>query len=160
MNLLARIEELIAPSLSHQGYDIVRIQIEGLKRRVLQIMIERQDGVNITVDDCATVSRLTSVLLDQHDPIEGQYILEVSSPGLDRPLVKPKDYHRFKGSDIILKTLIAFEGQKKFRGLLESVDDEGVVLYLGQDREGNDMRVSIPFAEIRSAKLHINFDAH
>lgn len=160
MNLISRIEELIAPSLAHHGYDIVRIQIGGLKRRVLQIMIERQDGVNITVDDCSIVSRMTSVLLDQHDPIEGQYVLEVSSPGLDRPLVKQKDYQRFVGSDIVLKTHIVIEGRKKFQGLLESVNDEGIVLYLGQDRDGSDVRVSVSFADIHSAKLYINFDAH
>lgn len=159
MDLNKRIEALIEPPLTAKGYFIVRIQLSGLTRRVLQIMIERQDDGIVTVDDCATVSRLVSVLLDQHDPIEGHYVLEVSSPGLDRPLVKFKDFERFKGCAAMVKTTLPIEGQKKFCGLIQEAVDNNVTLVLQEIKLGEPKQVVIPFTDIRSAKLEIDFNA-
>ena len=94
----AEIERLIAPSLAAQGYDVVRVLLMGGARHAtLQIMIERADRMAVSVDDCTAASRTVSALLDVEDPIAGTYTLEVSSPGIDRPLVKPADFDRFTG---------------------------------------------------------------
>ena len=92
-----QIEQMIEPSLAAMGYEIVRVHISGGHRPILQIMIERIDGREITVDDCADSSRAISALLDVEDPLPTAYELEVSSPGIDRPLTRPKDFERFAG---------------------------------------------------------------
>ena len=94
----SRLEALIAPTLEAMGYDLVRVSLGGGRQSArLQVMAERKDGVPMTVDDCAEISRTVSAVLDVEDPIDGTYTLEVSSPGIDRPLVKPADFDRFKG---------------------------------------------------------------
>src|SRR5690349_5623875 len=98
MNREQHIEKIITPALSDKGFDVVRIQLQGTKRKTLQLMIDHIDGAQITIDDCKTVSHLVSALLDVDDPIHESYILEVSSPGLDRPLVRKTDFDRFSGS--------------------------------------------------------------
>jgi len=98
MNALAdRIAALIEPSLTAMGYDLVRVMIDGKRQARVQIMAERSDGSGMGVEDCAQISRHVSALFEVEDPIEGSYTLEVSSPGIDRPLVKPADYARFAG---------------------------------------------------------------
>src|SRR3990170_1409421 len=93
-----RIEGLIEPALTAMGYDLVRVAVQGGEsRKTLQIMAERRDGAGMTVDDCADISRTISAVLDVEDPIAGAYTLEVSSPGIDRPLPRSKDYERFLG---------------------------------------------------------------
>lgn len=160
MDLLKRIELIIEPPLTEKGYAIVRIQLTGMVRRVLQIMIERLDNVSITVEDCTTVSRLVSVLLDHHDPIEGKYSLEISSAGLDRPLVKLVDYQKYCGHQIALKSHVIIDGRKNFTGFLESATENEVTLVIGESDDKTPLKAVIPFNDIRSAKLHINFDAH
>lgn len=157
MDILKKVEEILEPSLTHMGYEIVRIQMSGLKRKTLQIMIDRLDGAGITVEDCEQVSRYSSVLLDQYDPISGAYMLEISSPGMDRPLVKLKDYQRFIGHDIILKTHIAINNRKTFPGKLESASESEVVLTIINSANESE-KVTIPFSDIKSAKLHITFN--
>ncbi|MBX3457650.1 MAG: ribosome maturation factor RimP [Candidatus Paracaedibacteraceae bacterium] len=157
MDILKKVEELLEPSLTHMGYDIVRIQMSGLKRKTLQIMIDRLDGQGITLEDCEQVSRYSSVLLDQHDPITGAYSLEVSSPGMDRPLVKPKHYQQFVGHEITLKTHLAIGNRKTFYGILESATETEITLKARlSDKETESL--TLPFSDIKSAKLHITFD--
>lgn len=157
VDILKKVEELLEPSLTPMGYEIVRIQMSGLKSKTLQIMIDRLDGTGIKVEDCEQVSRYTSVLLDQHDPISGAYMLEISSPGLDRPLVKPKDYQRFLGHDIILKTHLAIDNRKTFHGKLEFASESEVTLAIKNSANKTE-QVTIPFSDIKSAKLHVAFN--
>jgi ribosome maturation factor RimP len=118
-----RIERMLAPSVEALGYRIVRIQLSGRHRPVLQLMAERDDGEPMTVDDCARISRSVSALLDVEDPISGTYTLEVSSPGLDRPLVRPADFERFAGFVAKLETKAAIAGRRRFKGKLAGLTD-------------------------------------
>src|SRR5712675_2493030 len=100
------------------GYRLVRVAVLGAGRATLQIMAERRDDASMTVDDCADISRSVSALLDVADPIAGAYTLEVSSPGIDRPLVRPEDYERFTGFEARIELARPVDGRKRFRGRL------------------------------------------
>ena len=128
MEFEARIEALVAPALEAIGYGVVRVRARGTKRRTLQIMIERTSGNEITVDDCSVASVAVSALLDVEDPIAGAYQLEMSSPGIDRPLVKKDDFERYAGFDARIETKQPVEGRKRFRGRLLGVTDGAVRL--------------------------------
>ena len=148
MNPLAdRIAALIEPSLTAVGYELVRVQVDGKRQARVQIMAERRDGSGMGVEDCAAVSRTVSALLDVEDPIEGSYTLEVSSPGIDRPLMKPTDYSRFAGQLAKIELKAAREGRRRFTGTLRGLAGEAVVLDLGPET------VALPLAEIERAKL-------
>ncbi len=143
-----RIEALIAPSLEAMGYDVVRVQLSGSGGRLnLQVMAEPRDGGVMTVEKCADISRAISALLDVEDPIPNAYSLEVSSPGIDRPLVRPSDYERFAGYEAKIETNRLVDGRKRFRGRLGGVTEDGVRIALDQ-RETN-----VPFDAIHRAKL-------
>jgi ribosome maturation factor RimP len=101
----------------------VRVQISGGQRAILQIMAERADGAPMTVEDCADISRSVSALLDVEDPIREAYTLEVSSPGIDRPLTRLKDFERFAGFEARLESRMAIDGRKRFKGMLKGVED-------------------------------------
>ncbi len=140
-----KIAVLIEPSLEAMGYELVRVQLSGGQNQILQVMAERDGGM--TVDNCADVSRAISALLDVEDPIAGAYTLEVSSPGIDRPLVRAKDYDRFKGFDAKVETRHAIEGRRRFKGRLDGVDGDEVVVTT-QNGEAR-----IPLDDIAKAKL-------
>lgn len=145
------VEELIAPSVEAMGYALVRVRLMGGKvRPTLQVMAERRDGAEMGVDDCADLSRAISALLDVEDPISGSYLLEVSSPGIDRPLVKAADFERFAGYEAKLETRRALDGRKRFRGRLLGLEDGSVHLALG---DGSGARAEIPLADVAEAKL-------
>ena len=97
MALSQEIERIITPTVEGMGYELVRLTVSGGHRKTLQVMAERKDGLNMSLDDCTQLSRAISAVMDVEDPIEGAYSLEVSSPGIDRPLTRPKDYDRFAG---------------------------------------------------------------
>lgn len=150
MSLENTVTELIFPTIHHLGYDIVRISMmEGSKRATLQIMIERLDGKEITLTDCETVSHQVSTLLDVEDPIKVEYNLEVSSPGIDRPLVKLKDFERFIGHEIKLTTQLPIEGRKRFRGEIAAVNGDEIALKLTDEK----IEANIAFDNVASAKL-------
>jgi ribosome maturation factor RimP len=109
---------LIEPSLDAMGYRVVRVAFLGSRRATLQIMAERRDEAPMTVDDCSEISRSVSAILDVADPIAGAYLLEISSPGIDRPLVRPEDYDRFSGFEARIELTEPFAGRKRFRGRL------------------------------------------
>ena len=111
-----RVREVITPALDSMGCELVRVQLSGDKRKTLQIMAERADGANMTVDDCAAISKEISALLDVDDPIRDAYSLEVSSPGIDRPLVRLKDFENYAGFDARVDMNFLVEGRKKFKG--------------------------------------------
>lgn len=148
MDLLSRLEALITPSLEAMGYELVRVQMQGNQRPTLQVMADRVDGVAVSIEDCTEISRAISALLDVEDPIAGAYTLEVSSPGLDRPLTRPKDFIRWAGHEVKMETAQPVDGRKRFRGRLDGLDAEGRVC-LTLDTGA----VALPLAEVRGAKL-------
>ncbi len=127
----AFIEKLIEPSIAAMGYELVRVQFIGGGGKTLQVMVERQDKRPINVDHCADVSRLISMLLEVDDPVSGAYVLEVSSPGIDRPLVRIDDYSRFLGFEARIETDSQINGQRRFCGRIEGVNGELVELNCG-----------------------------
>ncbi|MBC7950695.1 MAG: ribosome maturation factor RimP [Rhodospirillaceae bacterium] len=148
MDLQQRLEVLIAPPLDGLGYELVRVVLQGRTRPTLQIMAERKDGNGMTVDDCADISRSVSALLDVEDPIQGEYVLEVSSPGIDRPLTRSKDFVSWAGHEAKVETLAPVDGRKRFRGKLLGLDSDGRVKILTETGE-----VAMDMADIKSAKL-------
>jgi len=138
---------MIAPSLEAMGFEIVRILFTAGRSPTLQVMAERGDGAEMTVEHCAEMSRAISALLDVEDPISGPYQLEVSSPGIDRPLVRRKDFSRFAGELVKIETALAIDGQKRFQGKLLGIADDCVRI----DQKGE--TVEFDFNNIRRAKL-------
>ena len=147
-----QIAAIIEPSLDAMGYRLVRVALLGARRATLQIMAERRDEAAMSVADCAEISRSISALLDVADPIAGAYMLEVSSPGIDRPLVRPEDYDRFAGFEAKIELAQPLSGRKRFRGRLLGRAGDTVRL-IGEAGE-----VSLPFALITRAKLVLTDD--
>ncbi len=146
-----RIESLITPAMEAMGYEMVCIRMQGSGGgRVLQVIAERQDREGMTVEDCTTISRDVSAVLDVEDPIKGAYNLEVSSPGLDRPLVRQKDFERFVGFEAKIETHELLNGRRHFRGRLLGLAGDKVRIAL------DDGEWQVPFPGIRSAKLVMN----
>jgi ribosome maturation factor RimP len=143
----AQIEAIIAPSLAAMGYAVVRVAYSGGRRPTLQIMAERSDDGSMTVEDCEAVSHTVSALLDVADPIAEAYMLEISSPGIDRPLVRPKDYARFAGFEAKIELQRTVEGRRRFRGKLLGLEGDSAKLLMG------DETVSLPLSQIANAKL-------
>lgn len=142
------LQDLLEPVITGLGYEVVRILTIGQKNPTLQVMIDRLDGKDITVEDCATVSRAVSAVLDEKDPIKDQYSLEVSSPGLDRPLTKIEHFKRFSGYEARIETAVEVEKRKRFKGVLGNVDEQNRVHI---DVDGTDY--AIAFDDISKAKL-------
>jgi ribosome maturation factor RimP len=139
---------LLTPAVEAAGFELVRVRMTGSGEKTLQVMAERPDGT-MSAEDCAALSRAISALLEETDPIEGTYTLEVSSPGIDRPLTRLKDFERWEGFVAKIELTQAVEDQKRFRGELAGVED-GDVLF---DIEGEEETAVIPFGLIKAAKL-------
>lgn len=135
MEAVERIGRIIEPSVEAMGYELVRVQLSGGQRPTLQIMAERSDGAAMTVEDCADISRAVSALLDVEDPLPGAYTLEVSSPGIDRPLTRLKDFERFAGFEARLETKAPVDGRKRFRGFLAGIEGDTVRLALPVEKK-------------------------
>ena len=133
----ARIADAIAPTVEGMGYELVRVQVSGKERPVVQIMADRADGATFTVEDCEAISHAVGAVLDVEDPIRGQWALEVSSAGIDRPLTRAKDWERFAGHVAQVELVVPLEGRKRFKGIA-----------LGAGAE-----VALPRGNIRRAKL-------
>ena len=148
MDTFDQIAALIEPSLRDMGFELVQVRLLSGSPPTLQVMAEPVDrGAVMTVEHCADISRAVSALLDVADPLPSAYQLEVSSPGIDRPLVRIGDFERFKGMEAKLETDTAIEGRKRFRGVLHGVTDDAVTI----EFEGQLWQV--PHAHIRKAKL-------
>ncbi len=147
-----QIAAIIEPSLDAMGYRVVRVALLGARRATLQIMAERRDEAAMSVEDCAQISRSISALLDVADPIVGTYDLEISSPGIDRPLVRPEDYDRFAGFEARIELSEPLSGRKRFRGRLLGRAGDAVRL-IGETGE-----VSLPLSAITRAKLVLTDD--
>ena len=142
--------ELIEPVAESIGLAIVRVRLMGgTLRRRLQVMAERPSDHDIAVEECARLSRAISEVLDAADPIAGEYLLEVSSPGIDRPLTRLEDFETFEGFEARLETDRMVEGRKRFKGVVAGVEDDNVLM----DLEGEEDTALLPFAWLVDAKL-------
>jgi len=148
-DLLHRIEDIVAPTIVGMGFDLVRVSMSR-GGGILQIMIEPSDGRPMDVEDCATLSRALSAVLDVEDPIPNNYTLEVSSPGIDRPLTRPKDYARWSGHLARFETTFPIEGRRRFKGTLLGLENDVVRLKLDDGTEAQ-----LPLATVIRAKLEI-----
>lgn len=146
-SLAERVESRITTTIESMGYDIVRVEITGKEPLVLQIMVERQDEKQLDVEDCASVSRAISALMDVDDPIDDAYTLEVSSPGLDRPLVRPQDFDRFAGYEAKVEAERLIDGRKNFKGRLIGLEENVVKISV------DDTVMEVPIVDIKRAKL-------
>ena len=153
----ARVAAIVEPVLRGIGYRLVRVRLFGQNGLTLQIMAERPDG-GMTVEDCETVSRALSPVLDVEDPVEKAYHLEVSSPGIDRPLVRKSDFAAWTGHLVKMETSILVAERKRFRGKIAEVDGEGVVIQRDQASYGDAPTVRIPFDTIAEARLVLTDD--
>lgn len=125
--------KLSEPLASELGLEIVRVRIMGGKRPVLQIMIDREGGAPSDVEDCAVFSRQFSAIMDAEDPISDPYRLEVSTPGIDRPLTRPGDFARWVGHLAKVELAMPVDGRRRFQGVIEKEDEDGITLLLGDD---------------------------
>ncbi len=150
--------EIFDPIAEALGLDIVRVRLMGSNKpggaRRLQIMAERKTDGDINVNQCARLSRAVSAYMDEHDPITGEYILEVSSPGIDRPLTRLKDFETYEGLEARLELDRLAEGRKRFRGKLAGIEDDHVAI----DLEGEEETAMIPFSWVIDAKLVLTDD--
>jgi ribosome maturation factor RimP len=149
MILADRIEDLISPTIEELGFEIVRIEVLGEMNPCLQIMVDRPDQTGMNVDDCAQISRAVSTIMDVEDPITSAYTLEVSSPGMDRPLVKREHFERFVGAEIRLEKKGQGDEQRRYRGDLKGIKGDDVVLLIKGEE------ILIPFVDVQKAKIVI-----
>jgi ribosome maturation factor RimP len=143
-----RIANAILPSLRQLGYELVRVQVSGKERPTVQIMADRADGAPFLVEDCETISHAIGAVLDVEDPIRGEWMLEVSSAGIDRPLTRIKDWNRFAGHVATVELVVPQDGRKRFRGIALGADADVARLRL---EDGTD--AAFPRGNIRKAKL-------
>lgn len=147
MEIVETITNAVSPALNDMGYEVVRVAVIGAEMKTVQIMAERVDRKEMTVDDCEQISHTASALLDVVDPFKGRWVLEVSSPGIDRPLVKPADYDRFKGEEAKVELINDIDGRKRFKGILKGIQGTKITM----DFEGQE--IAFDFADVAKAKL-------
>ncbi len=152
MELPGRIERMIAPTVEAMGFRLVRVLVSGSGKPRLQVMAERRDGKAMGVDDCAGISREISAVLDVEDPFDGVYTLEVSSPGIDRPLVTSQDFERYAGFEAKVETGRLIGGRKRFRGRLIGLQDGCVRIMV------DGATLDLPYPDIQRAKLVLTDD--
>ncbi len=143
-----KLTELLQPVITNSGYELVDIAIVRTAGGItLRILLDKPEGV--TLADCEKISRLASDILDAHDPISSHYVLEVSSPGINRPLKKQADFQRFAGQKAMIETKTPISGRKRYKGVLTGIENENVIIFTnGADHY-------IPFEQIRKARLDI-----
>ncbi|HET7210798.1 MAG TPA: ribosome maturation factor RimP [Methyloceanibacter sp.] len=146
------IADLAEPVLAELGFRLVRVKVSGRDGGTVQIMAERPDG-GMSVDDCAVISRALSPVLDAYDPVPGQYRLEVSSPGIDRPLVRPSDFASWAGHEAKVELNELVDGRKRFRGVIEGIAKDEVRLRIELEGKAEPVVIGLPFSLIGEAKL-------
>lgn len=147
-SLEARLVAIIAPTLESLGYELVRVAVLGRERPTVQVMADRADGSQITVQDCENISHTLSAVLDVDDPIPGAWSLEISSAGIDRPLTRAKDWNRFAGHLARAETAVPIDGRRRFSGVVLGADDTEARMRLDDGSE-----IVLPMNTIRRAKL-------
>ncbi|WP_193143345.1 ribosome maturation factor RimP [Meridianimarinicoccus sp. MJW13] len=145
-----RMAAIITPVIEDMGYELVRVRLMGGKTNTLQIMADKPDG-GIEVDDCARISTAVSAVLDVEDPLEEAYTLEVSSPGIDRPLTRLKDFEAWAGYEAKLETTELIDGRRRFKGLLAGVEDGEVLVEIAD--QGEPVTIGLEFDWLSDAKL-------
>jgi ribosome maturation factor RimP len=150
--LPARVATIAEPVLEGLGYRLVRVRVSSADGCTVQIMAERPDGT-MAVEDCETVSRALSPVLDVADPIDRAYRLEISSPGIDRPLVRLSDFDRYAGHIVKIETEMPINGRKRFRGLLIGTEGDAARLRRDEAGEGEDLEVLLPISDMSEARL-------
>jgi ribosome maturation factor RimP len=153
----ARVASVVAPVLKGMGFRLVRVRLSGQNGLTLQIMAERDDGT-MTVEDCEEVSRAVSPALDVADPIEKAYHLEVSSPGIDRPLVRKSDFSAWAGHLVKVETSILVAERKRFRGRIAEAGENDVLIERDQPAYGEEPSVRVPYEAIAEARLVLTDD--
>ncbi len=148
----ADLAALVEPVLEDMGFRLVRVAMSKRDGATIQIMADRAGGA-INVDDCAQISRRLSPLLDAHDPMEGRYYLEVSSPGIDRILVRPSDFEDWAGYEVKVELKELIDGRKRFRGILEGYEDGEMRLQVQLDEKSDPEVIGLPVDLIHDAKL-------
>jgi ribosome maturation factor RimP len=148
----ARVASVVEPVIEQLGYRLVRVRVTGMNGCTVQIMAEKPDG-SMGVDDCEIVSRAVSPVMDVEEPITAAYYLELSSPGIDRPLVRPSDFARWSGHDTKIEMAVPAHGRKRYRGFLRGVEGTHALLELPDAPEGADRIVSLPIADMSEARL-------
>jgi ribosome maturation factor RimP len=152
-----KVAELAEPVIEELGFRLVRVKISGRDGGTVQIMAERPNG-EMSVDDCATISRGLSPVLDAYDPMPAAYNLEVSSPGIDRPLVRPSDFALWAGHEAKIELKEPVDGRKRFKGTIEDVAGEEVHLKIELDGKAEPVIIGLPFSLIGEAKLVVDPD--
>src|SRR5947207_6731780 len=150
--IAARVAAIAAPVLTGLGYRLVRVRVSGTEGCTVQIMAERPDG-SMPIEDCEAASRALSPVFDMEDPIEREYRLEISSPGIDRPLVRRSDFERHAGHEAKLEMEIAQDGRKRFRGILNGVEGEAARLRRKDAAAGEAEDVLLAIADMAEARL-------
>ena len=145
-----RLAGIIGPVIEGLGFELVRVRLMGGKTRILQIMADRPDG-GIVVDECATISTAISAILDVEDPVEDNYILEVSSPGIDRPLTRLKDFEMWKGWEARIETTELIDGRRRFKGELAGIEGEEILILI--EEGGEEITIGLRFDWLSDAKL-------
>src|SRR5262245_45362455 len=153
----AKIAAIVAPVLATIGFRLVRVRLTSQNGLTLQIMAERGDGT-MTVEDCEEVSRAISPALDVEDPVDKAYHLEISSPGIDRPLVRKSDFAAGIGHLVKIETSMLVDNRKRFRGTIAEVGDEAVLIERDQPAEGDEPAARVPFEAIAEARLVLTDD--
>jgi ribosome maturation factor RimP len=150
--MAARVAAIATPVLSELGYRLVRVRVSGTSGCTVQIMAERPDG-SMSIEDCEAASRALSPVFDAEDPIDREYRLELSSPGIDRPLVRRSDFERYAGHEMKVEMTFGLDGRKRFRGILLGVDGEAARLRRKDAAEGEETDVLLPIADMAEARL-------
>ncbi len=145
-----RLADIVQPVIEGMGFELVRIRLMGGATRTLQIMADRPEG-GIEVDDCGEISTAVSAILDVEDPIEENYVLEVSSPGIDRPLTRLKDFEMWKGWEARIETTELIDGRRRFKGMLAGVEGEEVLIEIEDGKET--VTIGLQFDWLSDAKL-------
>ncbi len=145
-----RLADIVGPVIEGMGFELIRLRLMGGKTRILQIMADRPDG-GIGVDECGDISTAVSAVLDVEDPLEENYILEVSSPGIDRPLTRLKDFEMWKGWEARVETTELIDGRRRFKGDLAGVEGDEVLITL--EEGGEDVTIGLKFDWLSDAKL-------
>ena len=152
-----RVAAAVEPAIEGLGFRLVRVRVTGLNGCTVQIMAERPDGT-MGIEDCEEVSRAVSPLLDLEDPIGRPYHLEISSPGIDRPLARRSDFERWAGHEAKIEMTVLTRGRKKFRGVVIGVEGDAAVIERADARADEDKRVLLPLREIGEARLVLTDD--
>jgi ribosome maturation factor RimP len=145
-----RLAEIITPTIEALGYELVRVRLMSGKYKILQIMADRPEG-GIIVDDCAKISTAVSAVLDVEDPIEDNYTLEVSSPGIDRPLTRLKDFEMWADYEARVETTELIDGRRRFKGILRGIEGDEVLIELDDGKEP--VTIGLRFDWLSDAKL-------